>query len=255
MAGFLYYKPHQLTPVMREDLVAWGLGYAFPKSCAPCLCQRNTPDDSAGHVFADPERMGDFGTKMDMPNQTWRRLPKRALWVGYWNKAKPTPDDLLRSPYLPGHSVKLADGQDWIIPLVRRFDTVELVTTSSLPTYMEQDDDGNWHRGPVLETHAHLWDATQPIADALLAEYVHKQPPRVNDADIFTAIEALLGANYVVSGGELSAMRALTSEANTHAAVMAACDWPSFMAWDEEIKKNEPPQPPAGLITPVGGAG
>jgi hypothetical protein len=144
-------------------------------------------------------------------------------------------------PQLAGYTVKLAGGHEWMIPLVRRFDRTQLTTVSNLPTYLELDDDGNWQRGEVLEAHAHLWDATAPVADALLAEYVEGQAPQVADAAIASAVATLLAENYVVGPGELALMRALSSEDSTHAAAMAACDWPTFDAWFEEQKKSASP--------------
>lgn len=250
MAGFLYFKPNHLNPITRADLVAWGLGYAFPRSVAAGLCNSNTPVGAPGTVFADPG--GERSAKLCVAEQTWRKLPQSDVWCGYWNDERPTPADLARTPQLPGYSVMLAGGQEWIIPLVRRFDVARRTSVSNLPTYMECDDDGNWHRGPVLDLHAHLWDVTRPIADALLAEYVEGQPPEVADGAILTAIVALLAANYRVGKGELSLIRALTNEANTHAGCMAACDWPTFMLWSEEQKKSEL-QPPQGDSTTSAG--
>lgn len=254
MAGFLYFKPGQLTPVTRQDIAQWGLGYAFPGPVAPRVCTANTPTDQPGTVFADPTRVDNIA--MDMPHQArWRKLPGSDIHVSYWLDAKPAPADLAVSPQLPGYAVALADNEQWTIPLVRRFDAVKLETVSNLPTYMECDDHGNWHRGAVLDIHAHLWDVTQPIADALLSEYVRGKPLILADNDIMRAIVALLSTNYAVGPGELTVLRAFSSEASTHAAVMAACDWPTFMQWHEEIeKKSEHPQLTAGSSMSAGAA-
>lgn len=257
MAGFLYFKPHHLNYVTRQDIEAWGVGHALPRQVACGICNSNTPAAAPGVVFADPQLQGDRPIKMDFagndPPQKWRKMPKSDLWIGYWTDALPTAAELIRTPHMPGFSVTLGNGQSWIIPLVRRYAPAEKKTVSNLPTYMECDDDGNWHNGPVLEVHAKLWEVTQPIADALLAEYVKGEPPTVTNEDIFNAITALLGANYLVGPGELSLMRAFTSEASTHAACMAACDWPTFMAWHDELeKKSDDLSPNAGLITSSG---
>jgi hypothetical protein len=203
-------------------------------------------------VFADPERLGGKVLRMDMSVQEWRKLPKSDVHVGMWRDARPTPDELARVPLIAGYDIRLADAQAWKIPLVRRFDQVKLTTESALPCYMECDDDGTWRRGKVLDVHAHLWDVTAPVADALLAEYTEHTSPDVKDADIFKCVCALLAANYCVGPGELSLMQALTNEASVHAACMAACDWATFEAWAEQQKKSPSPPAAAGSTTSVG---
>lgn len=256
MAGFLYFLPGRTNPLTRDEAVALGLGYAFTKSigCGPCM--GDTPTKSSGLVFGDPQRLDTRGIRMERPAQTWLRLPKsqceKEVWVGLWNAARPTPLDLARSPQLPGYEVKLAGDAMWRIPLVRRFDTQQLTTVSALPCYMAVDDDGNWQRGQVVETHAHLWDLTAPIASALLESYTESGAGEISDTDILRAVVALLAENYVVGAGELSLLRALTNEATTHAAAMAACDWPTFIAWADEQKKSD--STPAGSTTTAGGA-
>jgi len=255
MAGFLYFKPNHLTPLAPADIKAWGLGYAFTGPLAHCVCQRNTPNGQPGTVFADAHRMGELAIAMDMAQQDWRPMPGGDLYVGYWRNHKPTPEDLERPTQITGYKVKLADDQQWQIPLVRRFDVSQRTTVSNLPCYMELDEQGKWQRGQVLDVHAHLWNVTEPIADALIGEYVHGRPPVVDDEKIMAAIVSLLMANYVVSAAELSLMHAFTSEANTHAAVMSACDWPTFLQWYEtdEQKKSALEPPPGGSTMYAGG--
>ena len=255
MAGFLYFKPLHARHVTRGDLAQWHLGYAFPRGVQVGLCQANTPSGAAGTVFGDPQRLGEYGVRMDMAAQQWQKVPKSDVWVGYWREAKPQPAQLAREPQIPGYAVKLADGQEWQIPLVRRFDTLALASVSNLPCYMECDDDGNWHRGELLQEHAHLWALTQPIADALLANYVEQRENEPTDAQVFGAAVGLLQANYVVGSGELSLMRAFTNEARTHAAVSAGCDWPTFVAWAENQKKSAPQPTSDGSTTSAGEAG
>lgn len=265
MAGFLYFRPHETTPITRGQIAALGLGYAFPKGVAAGICQGDTPTQSIGCVFADPARQGARSVKMDRSTQTWRRLPKSDIWCGFWNDDPPRPADLARDPQLAGYTVKLAGGREWLVPLVRLYDPLQKTTRSRLPCAMECDDDGNWHRGPVVAQHAHLWDVTTPIAEAMLAQYAPREgaePAAVDvaDADIFAAIVALLQANYVVGPGELSLMGALTSEPNTHAAVMAACDWVNFLGWHESLsgggdeKKSASPSAAPGSALSAGAA-
>lgn len=260
MSGFLYFKPRTSKVVTRADLAEWGVGYAFPKSVASGQCMGETPTRTAGVVFADPQRMGDRPIKMATDEQaTWRKLPGSDVWCSYWLDAKPRPADLARSPQLPGYQVCLADGHEWLIPLVRRFDVPQLKTVTSLPCYMECDENGNWHHGPVIERHAHLWDVTAPIAAALLEQYNVPSEERVSDyrdpsdQQILQAVVTLLAENYTVGAGELSLLHVFCNQGAAHAAAMAACDWPTFLAWaDDRQKKSESPPAPAGSTTSAG---
>jgi len=252
MPGFLYFKPAHMSAVTPADLAAWGLEYAFTGSLGGSVCIRNTPSGGPGQIFADAERMGGLAIAMAMGEQVWRKLPGQDLYVGYWRDHKPGPQDLARPQRIDGYEVQLADGHSWLIPLVRRFDVPTLSTVSQLPCYMELGEDGKWHRGQVLAVHAHLWNVTEPVANALLGEYVEEESREISDEAIFAAVVALLGANYVVGPAELSLIQALTNEARTHAAVMAACDWLTFMQWSDLQKKSASPRAAAGLTTSVG---
>lgn len=241
MPGFLYFKPQFTAQVTLDHVKEWGLDYAFTSSPAGCVCMGETPTRTPGVVFGEDSRHKGRAITMNREQQAWAKLPGSDVHVGYWLEAKPTPTDLARVVQLPGFRVRLADEQDWLIPLVRRFDAKARKTVSNLPCYMGVSDDGKWSRARVVAAHAHLWDVTAPIADALLGEYVDGTPVDVPDDQIFGAVVDLIKTNYVAGAGELSLMEALTNEANTHAAVLAACDWLTFREWAAEldaVKKN-----------------
>jgi hypothetical protein len=230
MAGFLYFRAGTVPPTP-DDIAELGLAHAFPsKSIDRCQCIANTPTGASGFVFGDTVRMAGRSVTMNMDEQKWEKLPGSELHVGYWKDAKPKPADLARAERIAGHAVKLGDGQEWIVPLVRSFDRATLKTVSTLPCYMTVDDNGDWHRGDVLEQYAHLWAVTQPIDESLMAEYVTGDEPPAGEIDIFKTVVVLLQTNYVVGPGELSLLRAFTNEGRCYAAAMASCDWPAYMA-------------------------
>lgn len=252
--GFLYFKPNYTGQVSPASIAAWGLAYAFPTSPAGSVCMGSTPSRTPGVVFAEDVRHQGHAIGMHVDRQAWRKIPGSDLYVGYWRDHKPTPRELARPLLIPGYRVRLADDQEWQVPLVRRFDTEQLASVSNLPCYMELDEDGTWRRSRVLGVHAHLWELTQPVADALLGEYVEGRTPVVDDRAIMAALVALLQANYVVGPAELSLLEAFTSEASTHAAVMAACDWATFLDWAEsdEQKKSAAARRAVGSTTSAG---
>ena len=171
MAGFLYAVKDDQTPVTPEKAKAWGLGYAFAGSIENRPVNGNSPWHSAGNVFLDETRHRGLNAGLYLDRQTWRRLPRRAgrpeLWLGYWNDAKPTPEDLARTPMLAADMVvRLADGSPWRVPKVRQFDGVTGNWECLLPSLYDLDDDGNLFPAKPLAKHAHLWEITHPIAIA-----------------------------------------------------------------------------------------
>jgi hypothetical protein len=255
MSGFLYFKPGKDTATL--DLVKeWGLGYAFSASVTRVKCVANSPTGTGGITFSDRNRMGESETKMDMPNQTWAKIPKSDVWVGYWNDAPPKPEELARPNQLPGYYVPLADEQKWLIPLVRRFDQDGSQFKSALPSYMDLDDDGNWVDGKVLDIHAHLWELTTPFADELFKANAEDgyEPRNFTANELGQTITTLLQTNYVVGPGELRLMKALTNEANTKHAILFACEVPVFLEWLTDQKKSNPQLAQDGLSTIAGEA-
>lgn len=242
MSGFLYFKPGE-SAVTKESVKAWGLGYAFSERVAGVRCQGRTPNGAGGIVFADKTRMGESEIRMDMPKQTWGKIPKSDLWVGFWNDAKPTPPDLARSQQLPGYDVLMADDVRWSVPVVRRFDVSKAELVSALPCYMECNDDGVWGPGRVMEAHSHLWELLTPFADDIISRMntPDAESTDFTDSQIYDVVTTLLQANYVVGPGELSVMKAIPLEAGWNRVILFACDFPTFWAWNEDQKKSSQP--------------
>lgn len=57
--------------------------------------------------------------------QTWREIQNEdgttCYWLGWRNDAKPTPADLVRNKTIDGHKCLLADGNEWLVPVVGPF--------------------------------------------------------------------------------------------------------------------------------------
>lgn len=57
--------------------------------------------------------------------QTWREIQNAdgttCYWFGWRNDAKPTPADLVRNKTIDGHKCLLADGNEWLVPVVGPF--------------------------------------------------------------------------------------------------------------------------------------
>ncbi len=85
--------------------------YALPRDPALTEVGRAIgPDGLSGTVFHD-------GAAPALPELTWRKSRRAALWIGWATAMRPGPADLQRGG-VAGFPVQLADGAQWIIPLV-----------------------------------------------------------------------------------------------------------------------------------------
>lgn len=258
MSGFLYFVSGDQRPVTKETVAKWGLAYAFPGSIEGRPCNHNSMTGSQGYVFCDPARHGGKAVGMYADQQTWRKMPnvegRPELWVGYYNEAKPTPSDLQREKLLRGPKIKLAEGNAWQIPIVRRFDDAAQRWESELPAYLDYDDAGKLITGKPLKEYSHLWDVTAPLADARFMKDAGEAAPDVTEQQVVTAVVALVQANYVAALPELIALGAL-EESDLAMIAMVSCRYDALVGWLNTIQKktNDPPTP-SGEITSAGEA-
>ena len=252
-SGFLYYRAGDQRPVTKEVAAKLGLAYAFPAGIQNCQVNHNSPSKSQGNVFADPARHEGKRVGYFPGEQMWRKLPnvegRDELWVGYWNDAKPGPADLVRRQLVRGPQIRLADGNAWQIPIVRRFDDASQNWECELPSYFDYDDEGNIVRGSPRAEYASLWDATAPLAEQLL------DGETLDEKAVFSAVEALLQANYVVSLPELLTIHALADNELIASICMVATRYATFIEWCEAAKKKSPHAEVSGETTADGDTG
>lgn len=252
MASFLYGIAGDQRPVTPERVKAWGLSYAFTGG----IDHRQVncgPWGSAGAVFCDTTRQGGRTAGYHPEQQTWRKLPtvegRLELWVGYWNEAKPGPEDLRRAQLIRGPKIQLADGNAWQIPIVRHFDDSLQRWQSELPAYFDYDEAGKIIKGEPRDEYAYLWDATAPLADQLL------DGQSLDDQEVFRSVEALLQANYVVALPELMVLRVLADDELIASICMVATRYKTFVEWCDSAKKKKSLETTSGDLTSAGKAG
>lgn len=252
MAGFLYYEPDFTGTVTLANVREWGLGYAFTASPNGRVCMSNTPDGRTGSVFADSARLGEWQAVMQMDEQVWRKIPKSDCYVGFWKAAPPQPSELSRPTQIPGYQVTIGDYL-WDIPLTARFDDSRSMLVTSLPCYMQMDDEGRWSESDVLDIHKHLWEIGQPFRDDMMRRMVGDgEAAEFSRQELYEAAVTYLQANYVVGPAEMALMRGFVNGPAVHSAVLAANDLPTFWEWNEQQKKN-PSQPIAADSTTSNG--
>ena len=217
---FIYYLPgaQTATPAdLRERGIhaLHGVSYDFLKTT-------QGPDGSTGIVLFPAG--GDHPKRCQPDAQHWQ--PCGSYWIGTWRDANPPPAALERPELVQGHTVKLEDGNDWIIPVARRFPA-----GTALPVKLLLDDTGHW-KAAGLERYAALTAAADHVYTAFLLD---GEPLSLADmADI--AVQAL-ACNYRLGRWECSALGILSSD-NVQAILGALIDLPTILAQVEADKKK-----------------
>lgn len=240
MAGFLYFRAGDTRPITRDLIAKYGLGYAFTGGLTNRPTSSTSPSGTPGLVFADASRQEGQDVGYHPDRQTWRKLPRvdgrPELWVGYWNEAKPGPLDLARLKQLRGVPVTLADGRDWDIPIVRRFDGIEATWKSELPAAWVCDDDGNLVPGSTPKAmYAHLWDLTTPIADAMLSIAGGESEEMPDQVAVGRAVVALLATNYALGAAEIELLELVAND-EAHSIVLVATRYDTLIDWMSQKK-------------------
>lgn len=242
MGGLLYFAAERRGRPTLDDLAAWGLGYAFDRQPTPCEC-RPGPGGGAGLVLADDRQVSRIGYFPD--GQQWRRIPRTANYVGFVTEDPPAPESLAKPTLVPGHRVRLRDGNDWMIPVARGTASQDggLVGCMALPTATDVDEEtGEWRRGQVVPEHRDLWGMAQAWWDVLLpaiatsakARETGDPDPKIKlDFEIPDVALAALATNYRVSAIEV-ALLGLFDETVEQAIANALVDWPTWLAFWEK---------------------
>tara|TARA_R110000824_G_scaffold277677_1_gene465888 strand:- start:117 stop:869 length:753 start_codon:yes stop_codon:yes gene_type:complete len=247
MAGMLYFYPNK-DELSREDIEAVGLDYAIDKS--PAVVQAigtGTPAKTTGSTFANGGM-----PKMNMANQTWakmvgtKKLLDAELWCGY--ETRPTPEDLKRESMIAGNEVTLADGNKWMIPLVR-----DAEGSTRLPQFLSpsEDGDGSWMVGGMTDVHQHLWDGCGKFMEFSLSSMSEDGEVEFEWDELLDVAADLISANYRVGKDEIGSLR-LCSVADAIEILKASVDWHELeRRIDEAAKKNDQPDE-STLSTPTG---
>jgi len=171
-------------------------------------------------------------------------------WIGYWNDNRPTAKTLAKPKQLDGETVKLLDGESWIVPKLREYaetDSAKLVYHQKLPSLLDYADDGMLIIGDVVPEYREVWEKSLAIADALTGG---DNEGTVSLADQLEFAGPLLGINYYVSMFELTMLGIIGGE-EAKAIVRAALD---FNSLEERIKNVLSRHSSGGTNTTTGSA-
>lgn len=123
MANFLYYLPG--ASKLPKDTIATDLGLervlGDVKGFQTCGCEKG-PDGGAGVTFRPSGTDTPEAPTLYRPSeQSWFKAENGLYWLGFYNEQRPTPAELERETELRVWPVRLADGNEWNIPVAMYF--------------------------------------------------------------------------------------------------------------------------------------
>jgi hypothetical protein len=191
--NFVYFIPGENRPVIGWEDLPKRLHSVLQPSPISCKKTPNGPKPPGllfSPVPSDPEGV-ESHTLYEPEKQFWEDHGE--FWLGAYKNALPTPADL-RRPGKPieGHPVKLADGNEWLMPVVGPY-------FSKLPRVFRMRDGA-----PSLEVAERYRELS--IESEEFAEFMANQGASKPWVDVMTFVAKCLGLNYHVGLEEVAAL-------------------------------------------------
>ncbi len=166
---------------------------------------------------------GDAGDCLYKPDlQTWTKAVTGDFWIGTWNDRKPIEQTLRTASQLAGHRVVLADGVEWLVPVVRLIEG-----GSSLPASLVLGENGE-----VFTTELPAYSELSAKANQLFADLCVEMGWNEGEQVLAAADRMKLAAdamawNYHIGIDELNVLALLTTK-NLSDVMAAILDIPSL---------------------------
>lgn len=247
MSNFLYFLSGVSNRKAAQVAIGEaGLRYAIPGGFTSTEVTEG-PSGGAGLLVA--KDTSDLGSSFKMhTDQVWRAVPGSAIaWMGFYPAESecptPHPDGLLREDAISGHTVRLGDGNDWVVPLARAIvdGGKEGLMLHTLPQTVGVDAKGAWSDGEIIRRFRPLnglaerwWDKIIKDSKDKNLEDAGKITIPFSENDVRDGAMLALAVNYRVSPIEVAALE-LFDTANIREILGAVIDWPGFQ---ELIKKK-----------------
>lgn len=234
MSGFLYFA--EMKSSSNDSVNSKGLGDRLPHFAVQRI--EESPSGKYGILLTYSSNKKDYqGEDITayIPNeQVWEEFD--SYWIGYWKDKPPTPADLERDELVNGHKVRLQDGNEWIVPVVRSFPE-----GTALPSSLKIGKDGTLVT-QVLPKYVSLCDRANT-----LYEWYHgapddtedtiKEKVRLTDLDILKLVYEALALNYRVTERELGLLNLITTY-NIGDVLRSIIDWPTFQHLVDELESQ-----------------
>lgn len=168
-----------------------------------------------------------LGYKPDF--QTWH--DEGDFWIGFDNESPPAPAELARKKQITGYRMQLGDGQEWVIPILRRPDD-----SSELPSAFTLAAAGGVSQA-VRPQYRALWEASAEICQWFV-EGTLIDAARLRLHELIEWCVRILSVNYRFDRVLQNHLGVIGNE--EWASILCyAIDWPTVQAIDSQ--KKTPP--------------
>jgi hypothetical protein len=137
----------------------------------------------------------------DAAGQRWVKVAAAGYWVGFRQGLRPA--ELARPVQLPGALVRLADGQDWLIPYAN-----PCFPSCGLPYVQVRDVTGVWQR-EIKAEYAELSELALDWSGRLRRALLERSALEFEEAELLRAFCRILAVNYALTLDEIEALRLL----------------------------------------------
>lgn len=131
-------------------------------------------------------------------SQIW--LDCGAFWLGMTRDMQPAPHELERAIGYSGHAITLLDGNEWRIPLLRRWDGTKCEFVSSMPKVMRACADAAGKIG-IRPAVAPSSEAIDVIGAEICAAFCARSQWTLER--LFETVAALFAENYRIGAAEI----------------------------------------------------
>jgi len=232
MSRFIYFIPgldHSPSNIELEDI---GLNHL--KNNWTDYVGSSGPTNAGGAILGGSCKVQNgvlIGYYKD--NQEWTECNDGKFWIGYQKDFRPNPEDLEKENILIGYEIVLGDGNKWMIPIARRFESGCI-----LPQSIFLDGAGVL-KGEILEEYIIFSKQAEDIFNDFVS---NMEPDKEFKAKVDTvgymfeiAVEAI-SLNYNVSKWEISLLRLLTTD-NSSRINLSIIDFPSLKSISDAEKQ------------------
>jgi hypothetical protein len=192
--------------------------------------------DGAGLLVCDQQYKSSY-LRHDSHQQSWSRRYGYDSQVGTWHDQPPDPSALAKPDQIDGGHVRLLDGNQWLIPTLRRWqcDETNIEYRCMLPRVMRQSPDtGDYILDQVIPHYRELWDTACTIADELFAQLQESTTAHVPYDEFIAFAHRLLAVNYRVDPSVISHL-GLLSQDIAETIIGIALDWDTLR---DHLKKE-----------------
>lgn len=230
MSGFLYFIETNAKSITNEILTEHGLSCFHDRlsEFRECNCPLGK-----GIVFSVIGKNYNLNVGYYHDKQVWETFEHNdelSFSVGY--EFKPRPEDLIKQDYIDGHSVKLGDDEEWIIPLAKKLPVGENV----LPKKIKEI-----RQGKVVEVPIERYFELSRLADNVWDDFANQKNIFSWDSNIdlvYKECRGLISYNYDLEWFEISLLGLITRD-NSLAILWSLVDYYSVNSFFDDEKKKE----------------